>query len=97
MCCVQTEGYRVWIDYEQMGGSTLQAMAEAVENAAVVLVCMSEKYKESPNCRTGESGVWLEGQHGLGGCGWRVNTDLVGVAGGSTQTWWVWLLSLIHI
>lgn len=48
------EGYRVWIDYEQMGGSTLQAMAEAVENSAVVLVCMSEKYKESPNCRTGQ-------------------------------------------
>ncbi|XP_070182482.1 uncharacterized protein [Littorina saxatilis] len=49
---LRVEGYKVWIDYEQMGGSTLQAMAEAVENSAVVLVCMSEKYKESPNCRT---------------------------------------------
>ncbi|XP_059141325.1 uncharacterized protein LOC131929220 isoform X2 [Physella acuta] len=46
------EGYKIWVDWEQMGGSTLQAMAEAVENAAVVLVCMSEKYKQSPNCRT---------------------------------------------
>ena len=36
-----------------MGGSTLEAMAEAVENAMVVLVCASEKYKLSPNCRTG--------------------------------------------
>ncbi|KAK7481464.1 hypothetical protein BaRGS_00027315, partial [Batillaria attramentaria] len=48
---LRAEGYKVWIDYEQMGGSTLQAMAEAVENAAVVLVCMSEKYKESANCQ----------------------------------------------
>ncbi|XP_077968975.1 uncharacterized protein LOC120344912 isoform X2 [Styela clava] len=44
--------YKVWIDVESMGGSTLQAMAEAVEKSEVVLVCMSQKYKESPNCRT---------------------------------------------
>lgn len=49
----QAEGYAIWIDIEKMGGSTLEAMAHAVENAAVVLVCMSEKYKQSPNCRTG--------------------------------------------
>ncbi|CAH1238555.1 Hypp5602 [Branchiostoma lanceolatum] len=49
---LQSLGYRVWMDLEQMGGSTLQAMAEAVENSAVVLICMSQKYKESPNCRT---------------------------------------------
>ncbi|XP_012942420.1 uncharacterized protein LOC101845869 [Aplysia californica] len=46
------EGYKLWVDWEQMGGSTLQAMADAVENSAVVLVCMSERYKQSPNCRT---------------------------------------------
>lgn len=51
---LQAEGYAIWIDIEKMGGSTLEAMAHAVENAAVVLVCMSEKYKQSPNCRTGE-------------------------------------------
>ncbi|XP_041356433.1 uncharacterized protein LOC121373745 [Gigantopelta aegis] len=49
---LKAEGYSVWIDIEQMGGSTLEAMAGAIENAAVVLVCMSEKYKQSPNCRT---------------------------------------------
>ena len=49
---LQTSGYRVWMDLEQMGGSTLDAMAKAVENAAVVLVCVSERYKESPNCRS---------------------------------------------
>ena len=37
-----------------MGGSTLEAMAGAVENAAVVLIGVSEKYKLSPNCRTGK-------------------------------------------
>ena len=36
-----------------LGGSVLEAMAEAVEKAAVVLVCLTQKYKESPNCRTG--------------------------------------------
>ena len=50
---IQAEGYAIWIDIEKMGGSTLEAMAHAVENAAVVLICMSEKYKQSPNCRTG--------------------------------------------
>jgi len=29
-------------------------MADAVEKASVVLICISHKYKESPNCRTGE-------------------------------------------
>ncbi|XP_048750552.1 uncharacterized protein LOC125662391 isoform X2 [Ostrea edulis] len=48
---LKKEGVEVWIDVERMGGSTLAAMAEAVENAALVLVCMSEKYKQSPNCR----------------------------------------------
>jgi len=31
----------------------MEAMAEAVEKAAVVLVCLTHKYKESPNCRSG--------------------------------------------
>ncbi|XP_077985115.1 uncharacterized protein LOC144439756 [Glandiceps talaboti] len=48
---LEKNGYRVWMDLDQMGGSTLQAMADAVENAAVVLVCVSQKYKDSPNCR----------------------------------------------
>ncbi|XP_052084596.1 uncharacterized protein LOC127721827 isoform X2 [Mytilus californianus] len=48
---LQEKGLLIWIDTEQMRGSTLQAMAEAVENAALVLICMSESYKHSPNCR----------------------------------------------
>ncbi|KAJ7387416.1 hypothetical protein OS493_004411 [Desmophyllum pertusum] len=49
---LQASGYRVWMDLEQMGGSTLEAMAKAVENASVVLVCVSQRYKESANCRS---------------------------------------------
>ncbi|KAL4228744.1 hypothetical protein ACF0H5_011787 [Mactra antiquata] len=45
-------GYKVWMDIEHMTGSTLEAMALAVEKSAVILVCMSQKYKDSPNCRT---------------------------------------------
>ena len=50
---LQEDGFRVWIDVDQMEGSTLEAMAGAVEHAAVVLIGASEKYKMSPNCRTG--------------------------------------------
>ena len=49
---LQASGYRVWMDMEQMGGSTLETMAKAVENSSVVLICVSERYKESPNCRS---------------------------------------------
>ncbi|CAH1783289.1 unnamed protein product [Owenia fusiformis] len=49
---LKANGYKTWIDVEQMGGSTLEAMAEAVEQASMVLLCFSEKYKDSPNCRT---------------------------------------------
>eukprot|EP00026_Physarum_polycephalum_P003081 Phypoly_transcript_03090.p1 GENE.Phypoly_transcript_03090~~Phypoly_transcript_03090.p1 ORF type:complete len:799 (+),score=132.97 Phypoly_transcript_03090:161-2557(+) len=45
-------GYNCWIDIEQMQGSTLEAMANAVEQASVVLICYSKKYKESAACRT---------------------------------------------
>jgi hypothetical protein len=38
---------------EQIQGSALQSMAEAVENSAVVLICMTERYYQSPNCRLG--------------------------------------------
>ncbi|KAJ8391656.1 hypothetical protein AAFF_G00087970 [Aldrovandia affinis] len=49
---LQNAGIKVWMDVEQMAGSTLQAMAEAVEKAYVVVICVSPKYKDSPNCRT---------------------------------------------
>ncbi|CAL1539187.1 unnamed protein product, partial [Lymnaea stagnalis] len=45
-------GYTIWVDWEEMGGSTLESMGRAVENSWVVLICMSDGYKQSPNCRT---------------------------------------------
>jgi len=39
-----------------MEGSILSGMAEAVENATVVIIVMTEKYKNSNPCRTGK---WL--------------------------------------
>eukprot|EP01044_Picomonas_judraskeda_P028089 COSAG03_NODE_9185_length_740_cov_0.691108_1_plen_116_part_10 len=44
-------GYRVWIDIEQMRGSTVDSMALAVEAAEVMLIGVSREYKESTNCR----------------------------------------------
>ena len=47
------EGYKVWMDILDgcMGGDTLEAMADAVSKAGVVLVLVTHKYKESANCR----------------------------------------------
>ena len=39
-------GYKVWIDVDNLGGSMLEGMALAVENSAVVLVAVSQKYKK---------------------------------------------------
>ncbi|XP_072021923.1 uncharacterized protein [Amphiura filiformis] len=49
---LQRAGYRVWMDVDKMEGSILQSMGEAVENAAVVLMCISSKYQNSISCRT---------------------------------------------
>jgi hypothetical protein len=48
---LKLRGYNVWIDVEQMKGSTIDAMSEAIDNAAVFLCGVSLAYKESANCR----------------------------------------------
>ena len=48
---LQSRGYLVWVDIEQMKGSTVDTMASAVEGSAVVLIGVSRAYKESTNCR----------------------------------------------
>jgi len=53
---LQAAGYNVWLDLEQMSGSTLSAMADAVEGSEVVIVGLSSKYQNSKNCR-------LEGEY----------------------------------
>lgn len=51
VAALKARGYNVWVDVESMRGSTIDAMALAVEQSAVVCVCMSKEYKESVNCR----------------------------------------------
>ncbi|XP_072051589.1 uncharacterized protein [Amphiura filiformis] len=45
-------GYRVWMDLTNMQGDIIDAMAEAVQTSDVVLMCMTERYKDSKNCRS---------------------------------------------
>ncbi|XP_045182816.2 uncharacterized protein LOC123541422 isoform X1 [Mercenaria mercenaria] len=49
---LKEQNYKVWMDVDQMGGSTLQAMANAVENASIVLLCYSRNYKDSQYCQS---------------------------------------------
>ena len=42
---MRERGFRVWMDTEMMTGSTLDAMAAAVEGAHCVLICITERYK----------------------------------------------------
>ena len=48
---LQQAGFNVWIDVEQMKGSTVDAMAAAVEGSCCIVICMSRGQKESANCR----------------------------------------------
>ena len=42
---MRERGFRVWMDTEMMSGSTLDAMAAAVEGAHCILICITERYK----------------------------------------------------
>ena len=45
------EGYRVWIDFDQMHGNVMDAMAQAIEQAHTIIICLSEDYRKSNYCR----------------------------------------------
>jgi hypothetical protein len=53
---LKAQGYEVWRDEEgsalvpKMGGDVQEKMAEAIEASSHVIVCISQPYKESPNC-----------------------------------------------
>ena len=48
---LKRRGYETWLDLERIQGSTIDAMADGVDGAAVVLFAVSLAYKESSNCR----------------------------------------------
>jgi len=49
---LKQKGYPIWIDVEQMEGSVLEKISEAIEESIVVIVGFSSQYKESQACRT---------------------------------------------
>ena len=48
---LESSGFKCWIDVENIHGSSIDAMASGIEASSCVLICMTEKYKESNNCR----------------------------------------------
>ena len=56
---LKSKDVKVWIDVEQMAGSVLEAMADAVENSSAVLICISQRYKESSNCQIESEYVYV--------------------------------------
>ena len=48
---LESMGHKVWIDIEKISGSSLESMANAVENSFCVLMCVTEKYRQSINCQ----------------------------------------------
>ena len=51
VAALQAAGFNVWLDVQQMRGSTVDAMSKAVEDASIMLLGVSQAYKESSNCR----------------------------------------------
>ena len=45
-------GHKVWIDVNDIRGSSLDSMAKAVENSWCVIICITEKYRQSINCQS---------------------------------------------
>ncbi len=48
---LRAHSYNVWLDVDHMTGSTLEAMAGAIESAEVIIMGISRGYKNSTNCR----------------------------------------------
>ena len=44
-------GFKIWIDVNDIHGSSLDSMARAIENSFCVLMCVTEKYRQSVNCQ----------------------------------------------
>lgn len=49
---LQDEKLRIWVDFQQIHGNMADVIAEAIENSEVVLVCMSDTYKQSSVCKS---------------------------------------------
>ena len=47
---LEASGYDIWMDLDDMRGNIYQKMAEGVEGAQLIIMCMSSKYQTSVNC-----------------------------------------------
>ncbi|XP_078681229.1 uncharacterized protein LOC144916109 [Branchiostoma floridae x Branchiostoma belcheri] len=45
------DGYRVWLDKDEMSGTMLESMARGVRSSAIVIIAVSEDYVASDNCK----------------------------------------------
>jgi hypothetical protein len=48
---LKQHGYRIWIDFDSMHGNMMDAMAQAIEQSSIIIICMSESYRRSNFCR----------------------------------------------
>jgi hypothetical protein len=48
---LEKNGYKVWIDINEIHGSSLESMAKAIETSDIILLCITEKYRQSINCQ----------------------------------------------
>jgi hypothetical protein len=49
--CLADNGYKVWIDIEQIVGHIDGTIAEAIESSNCVLMCVTKEYKDSEYCK----------------------------------------------
>ncbi len=49
---LESEGYTVWIDYEQIGvkGTLFEDIVDGIRNSSVIVACVSNEYAESDSC-----------------------------------------------
>jgi len=45
------QGISVWMDLDEMSGNILEAMSNAIDNSDIVLICASQEYADSRNCK----------------------------------------------
>jgi hypothetical protein len=48
---LEKRGFKVWMDVSDLHGSSLESMANAIENSVCMLMCVTEKYRKSVNCQ----------------------------------------------
>ena len=47
---LEQDGFKVWMDVDKLQGNIFQRMAEGIEGALLIIVCMTKKYEKSTNC-----------------------------------------------